>query len=219
MRGSSQAGGSEPDEERVLAVLGKYISRITAKGLLENARRELGLMEKKGGVISYAMLIEKLVSGVRLFRPNVLQTMLTAELQSLAGPGEVSAGAISLAVLVEGDLAWVRAAARDLCHKLGVASLPLQKVATIVSELARNMVNYAGGGQISLVPSVGERRTVVIRAVDAGGGIPNLTEIMEGRYRSRTGLGLGILGVKRLAARFQIETGPRGTTIEAEVNL
>ena len=53
--------------------------------------------------------------------------------------------------------------------------------------------------------------------VTFGPGITNLDEILAGRYRSRSGLGLGILGTKRLADRFSIDSKPTGTHVEVEV--
>ena len=58
-----------------------------------------------------------------------------------------------------------------------------------------------------------------VRAEDEGPGIPNLAEIMAGRYKSRSGLGLGLLGTKRLADSFDVETGRGGTTVSVEVIL
>jgi serine/threonine-protein kinase RsbT len=58
-----------------------------------------------------------------------------------------------------------------------------------------------------------------VRATDQGPGIPNLNEVLSGRYRSKTGLGKGLIGVKRLATRFTIHTDASGTHIEAEVRL
>jgi serine/threonine-protein kinase RsbT len=60
---------------------------------------------------------------------------------------------------------------------------------------------------------------LLIRATDAGGGIPNLEQIMAGRYRSRTGLGKGLLGSKRLSDRFEVRSSSNGTVIEAELYL
>ena len=55
---------------------------------------------------------------------------------------------------------------------------------------------------------------MVIRISDRGRGIPNLLEIMEGRYQSRTGMGLGIVGARRLMDQFQVESAPgAGTTV------
>ena len=72
----------------------------------------------------------------------------------------------------------------------------------------------------SLIPQEGRaKQSLLIRATDGGGGIPDLDEILAGRYRSKTGLGKGLLGSKRLADRFEVRSGRNGTIIEAEFNL
>jgi signal transduction histidine kinase len=133
-----------------------------------------------------------------------------------AGAPEV---ALELEVLAERDVARARMAVRELCQRLGARPLALQKIATVVSELARNMVLYAGGGRL-VVGSVGtDKKCMFIRAVDEGAGIPELDAILAGRKVSRNGRGLGLIGTKRLADGFRIHTGPTGTWIEVEVNL
>jgi PAS domain S-box-containing protein len=133
-----------------------------------------------------------------------------------AGAPEV---ALELEVLAERDVARARMAVRELCQRLGARPLALQKIATVVSELARNMVLYAGGGKL-VVGSVGtDKKCMFVRAVDEGAGIPELDAILAGRKVSRNGRGLGLIGTKRLADGFRIHTGPTGTWIEVEVNL
>jgi serine/threonine-protein kinase RsbT len=92
-------------------------------------------------------------------------------------------------------------------------------VATVVSELARNIVSYTQGGTIELILTSDGQPRILVRATDSGNGIANLDEVLSGRYRSTTGLGRGLLGVKRLADRFNIRTSKSGTQVEAEVNL
>ena len=91
-----------------------------------------------------------------------------------------------------------------------------QKCITIVSELARNIVSYTPGGSLEIEIDDPTKR-LRIRARDRGRGIKNLDEILRGEYQSKTGLGKGILGVKRLADGFDIKTGASGTEIRAEV--
>jgi serine/threonine-protein kinase RsbT len=131
-----------------------------------------------------------------------------------SGPKEVT---ISLAT--EHDIPLARQVAREICEHLGTRALTQQRLLTIVSELGRNMVLYAGGGKMTLRPPTAKSRRIVVVAVDQGPGIPNLPEIMAGKYKSRSGLGLGLLGTKRLADSFNVETGRTGTTVSVEVIL
>jgi serine/threonine-protein kinase RsbT len=87
---------------------------------------------------------------------------------------------------------------------------------TVVSELARNIVSYSVGGSIDLDL---ESDGVAVTARDRGPGIHNLDEILSGRYVSRTGLGQGILGVRRLSREFAIETSSQGTSVSCKVPL
>lgn len=122
-------------------------------------------------------------------------------------------------VRTESDASHARLAARMMCETLGGRGYECQKVATAVSELARNQIAYAGGGTIQLAPEQAPRRLLRVRAEDQGRGIPDLERVLSGTYRSKTGMGLGLLGVKRLADRFDVRTGPTGTQVDFEVWL
>lgn len=123
-----------------------------------------------------------------------------------------------MAIAAEGDIAQARLATRELCRSLGTSASGMQRIVTVVSELTRNMVLYAGGGDLSVEPCPSGRPRVKIVARDRGPGIADLPAILGGHYRSRTGAGLGLLGSKRLSGAFDVATGPGGTTIVAEVD-
>ena len=80
------------------------------------------------------------------------------------------------------------------------------KISTAVSELGRNIVNYAGRGTIRLMRSPGSRNGMFVEARDDGPGIPNVDLILSGKYVSRTGLGLGIVGCKRLMDELSVQS-------------
>ncbi|MDX2015491.1 MAG: ATP-binding protein [Myxococcaceae bacterium] len=90
------------------------------------------------------------------------------------------------------------------------------RLATAVSELARNMYMYASGGDLTLKLAEEPNRVVfTVVAEDHGPGIPQLDLILSGGYRSRTGLGRGLLGVKALLDQLHIETNAgQGTRIK-----
>jgi serine/threonine-protein kinase RsbT len=119
----------------------------------------------------------------------------------------------------ENDLRAARAGARDLCLAFAASSGEAQRIATAVSELARNIVSYTPGGQIDLTIRRGPPLPIAIIAKDYGSGIAHLDLVLSGKYRSKTGLGRGLLGVKRLMKEFHVHTSPMGTRIEAEVTF
>ena len=126
---------------------------------------------------------------------------------------QVSADTTVVLVRSESDMNATRTFAREICKLVGIVGYPAQKVVTAVSELARNIARYAGEGRVCFRIDA-ESSVIRIVAEDHGPGIRELDEILAGNYRSRTGLGRGLLGVKRLASRFEIETSPAGTRVE-----
>jgi serine/threonine-protein kinase RsbT len=204
--------------DRLLTVLGRHLSSINAENVLSRAVRDARL---SGSVLTAGdvhRLIPNVERGLRLFLPVTAAGEVMAELQRAFAPAEPP-GPKQVPIRIEADISEARLAARVMCDLLGARRIVVQKVATVVSELARNIFMYAGGGSIELVPGTGSRPRLVVRAIDTGPGIGNLDEVLSGRYRSRTGLGAGLLGTKRLVDRFDIATGPGGTRVEAEVEL
>lgn len=123
-------------------------------------------------------------------------------------------------VTSEADIVACRTAARELSAAIGFSAVDQTKIATVVSELARNIVRYAASGTVELKElrdAFGVARGIEVRAEDQGPGIAFLDEVLAGRYRSKTGMGLGLLGAKRLMGELQVDTAPgRGTTVVAK---
>ncbi len=116
----------------------------------------------------------------------------------------------------EADVVAVRQRAHRLAELLGFERQDQTRIATAVSELARNAFSYAGAGRAEFsfdpapVPQV-----FYARISDTGPGIADLQTILDGQYRSKSGMGLGILGARRLMDHFRIESAPnKGTTVE-----
>jgi len=118
----------------------------------------------------------------------------------------------------EQDVVSARSRGRQLAELLGFATQDQTRVATAVSELARNALMYAGGGHVEYGVEVGNRR-LMVRVSDQGSGIAGLDEILAGQYVSRTGMGAGLRGTRRLMDHFHITTGPTGTRVSVAKQL
>jgi signal transduction histidine kinase/CheY-like chemotaxis protein len=119
-----------------------------------------------------------------------------------------------VAIEQERDVVGARQRARRLAELLGFDAREQTRIATAVSEIARNAYAYAGGGRIEFeVEGDSRPQLFVVRVADAGKGIRDLQGVMSGEYRSPTGMGLGMIGSKRLMDAFDVETSGRGTII------
>ncbi|MES2263721.1 MAG: ATP-binding protein [Pseudomonadota bacterium] len=121
---------------------------------------------------------------------------------------------LNLGIRAELDVVASRQRARQIAALCGFCAQDQARIATAVSELARNVYNYAQGGKVEfLLEGATAPQLLVIYIVDQGPGIANLDLVLSGRYQSASGMGLGILGARRLMDRCDIETGPAGTAI------
>jgi signal transduction histidine kinase len=113
------------------------------------------------------------------------------------------------------DVVLARRRTRQIAEHLGLDAQEQVRLATAVSEVARNAVQYAGGGWVQFELDSGRESLLVVRVTDEGPGIPHLDQVLGGTYRSSTGLGVGLAGARRLVDRFGIEapTG-EGTSVE-----
>ncbi|MBD1846171.1 response regulator [Cyanobacteria bacterium FACHB-63] len=118
----------------------------------------------------------------------------------------------TLRIHYEQDIVQARQRTRELADRLGFEPQDQARLATAVSEISRNAFQYAGGGTVEFYLD-GNPQSFLIRVWDQGQGIPHLAEVLTGRYTSQTGMGLGILGTRRLMDHFEIESQPTGTTI------
>ena len=115
----------------------------------------------------------------------------------------------------EADIVTARQKGRSLAVELGFQGADLTLIATAISEVSRNIVEYAQRGEIVLRPANnGNRRGLSIVARDDGPGIPDVAQAMQYGYSSRRGLGVGLPGAKLLMDDFEIVSKVGvGTTI------
>ncbi len=128
----------------------------------------------------------------------------------------MSAPLLVLPLRREQDVVVARQRARRAAELLGFDPQEQVRIATAVSEIARNAFRYAGGGEVEFrVEGDPPRQALRVRVADRGPGIADLPAVLEGRYRSSTGMGMGIAGTRRLMDHFRV--APRdggGTEVE-----
>lgn len=104
---------------------------------------------------------------------------------------------------------------RALAERVGIRGDDQVVVVIAISEVARNIIKYAGCGEI-ILNAVGQngRQGVSVVACDEGPGICDIEKALEDGYSTGGGLGLGLAGAKRLMDEFEVKSQPgRGTTI------
>lgn len=103
------------------------------------------------------------------------------------------------------DIVAARQRGRALASRLGFSPSDLTVVATAISEVARNIVEYAGRGEIRLsLCQQGGRVGICVVATDKGPGIPDVDRALRAGYSTQRGLGLGLPGARRLMDEFEI---------------
>jgi signal transduction histidine kinase len=123
---------------------------------------------------------------------------------------------VTVPIESEADVVTVRQRAHRLAELLGFERQDQTRIATAVSELARNAFSYAGGGRAEFIfDPAPAPQGFYIKISDKGPGIADVQTILDGQYRSKSGMGLGILGARRLMDHFKIDSKPgKGTTVE-----
>ena len=121
---------------------------------------------------------------------------------------------VRIAIGSGADIVTARLEGRRLALGAGVCGLDLTVLATAISELARNIVEYARNGEIILtVVQDGNNKGIRLEARDWGPGIPDVELAMQDGYSTGGGLGLGLPGTKRLMDEFTISSGTGEPTI------
>ncbi len=113
------------------------------------------------------------------------------------------------------DVVRVRQLVRGWSIECGFSLIDQTKIVTAASELARNTLQYGGGGNVSLDRlEDGGRRGLRLTFSDRGPGIADIDQAMQEGYTTGGGLGLGLSGAKRLCSDFAIRSAPGdGTTV------
>lgn len=115
----------------------------------------------------------------------------------------------------QADIVTARHRAREIANKVGLSPGDSTLVVTAVSEIARNIVEYAKHGELLMgIVQEGRRSGIMIVASDNGPGIPDISRAMQDGYSTGQSLGLGLPGAKRMMDEFELVSAVgKGTTI------
>jgi serine/threonine-protein kinase RsbT len=121
----------------------------------------------------------------------------------------------SVVIASAADIVTARQEGRALAAELGFSGSDLTVIATAISELSRNILEYANTGEVVIAPAQkGTRVGIAIIASDRGPGIPDISRALLDGYTTGKGLGIGLPGVRRLMDEFEILSSPgNGTTV------
>ena len=222
--------GNAPLSDEIRRCLREFLSPINAEAAFTSAYRRSALRAGQVAPRDLPRFLPALERSLGLFLADVdLRTAmrrigrLTAaqprpatprRLPSTPRPAGSTIDAGRFAIETERDVAEARKAALEHAQGLGFDPADAVKVATVVSELARNQIHYAERGTIALRLVSGSRTGIEIRAEDHGDGIPHIDTVLAGEYQSKTGLGLGLRGSRRMMDEFDVDThAGRGTRI------
>lgn len=123
-------------------------------------------------------------------------------------------GEIRVRIDSDADIVGARQQGRALAARIGFTGSDLTLIATAISEVARNIVEYAGRGEILLsLCQVGSKCGISVVARDEGPGIPDVARAMQDGYSTGRGLGLGLPGTRRLMDEFEVASKVRKGTV------
>lgn len=120
---------------------------------------------------------------------------------------------LAVEIANEPGVVLTRQRARQVAQLLGFDPGEAIRLATAVSEIARNAFQYAAGGRAEFLVALEPEPALLVRISDRGPGIADVQNILDGRYASSTGMGLGIMGARRLTDRFEIASSPDAGTV------
>ncbi len=191
--------------------LSLHLSQPNVRALLAACATACGVAERALTPDHFPTIATQIERTFAVFgvRPDA-RARCIATLRAAAGREEHHSEVV-IPILQEGDVVTARNAGKDICHALNFPEIAYVKVTTAISELARNILKYAGTGQISVRRLSGAREGIEVIATDQGPGIADIDAVLSPKYRSKTGMGVGLRGSRRLMDQFRSQIqGRRG---------
>lgn len=120
-----------------------------------------------------------------------------------------------LVIRYESDIVTARQTVKEIARDMGYSMVDQVRIATAISEITRNAILYAGGGEVFIMQlNCNGKPGMQIEVVDQGPGIDNIELAMTDGYTTSGGLGSGLPGAKRLMDEFELHTEKnKGTKI------
>lgn len=211
-RSLAQSSGSSAGA--VAAQLNRARARLRVEYLLELETSEPPTSSCRAVLLSLSAADRRRQNEVDAAR-HLLECDFCAGLsQPLLERGQPREDEVRVPVTRDQDVVAARQAGRELGHRIGLSATDVTVLATAVSEITRNIVRFAGRGEVLLEVLSEPAPGVRVTARDAGPGIPDVEQAMTDGYSTYDGLGLGLPGARRLMDEFGVVSEPgKGTTV------
>lgn len=197
-----------PRSEQVLEILQRYVAAPMARGMLRRATDDLeGMPEPTRGV---QRLVAALEPGIRTFVRVADQTELMLALAALDESSRPPPGVTRMPICDQRDVRKARMKVREMVAREETSPLVSMRCATALSELTRNILRFAGTGEVELELRPEPRRLRIV-ATDQGPGIGDVDSVLGGEG--------GLANTRDTVERFDLRTGDEGTRVEVEIHL
>ncbi len=207
-----------PAHEQILNVLLGYLSAMNAEGVLLRAMREAEIQPEQFSLEDLPDILPSIERRARLYVDPTRLGRLRSEISAIGGDRPSRRSKV-MVINVEADISEARLSAKAACDARRRKEL---HVAQGRDHRQRARAKYR---PLHLAGRSSSRCSATARSASSSSpwmrvqASRTCREILAGRYKSKTGMGRGIIGVKRLADRFHIDSGPKGTRVEIEVHL
>lgn len=208
-------------EEKLLEILHAYMSPILARSIIALSVSWAGVELKSLVYGDVERFVTELTKGIKLYVPEGPR-----QEQCLAGISEIFEETKTgdpdddlsrfIAIREESDIVTARSVGRQVCIELGFPLTLQVRVATAISELARNIVQYATSGEI-VISASHNPPCIEITARDHGPGIADIDAVMSDAYQSTRGMGIGLKGTRNMMDDFSISSRVgEGTVVQVK---
>jgi serine/threonine-protein kinase RsbT len=199
-----------PLENKLVDALRDEVGAVLAKSIVTLAVSRAKVNVERLHPGDQNRLLGEFERGFQLFvRERERSRRCLQQLQGILANQRVatpSAEQVVIDLASETDIVRARGLGRDRCRELGFTGAVQIKVATAISELARNVMQYAGEGRVTINTLGGRRLGIEVVVTDEGPGIAELDRILSGDFSSKSGMGIGIVGTRNLMDECDIQT-------------